>query len=557
MSGFERRLVRGGGLALALVLLWNPTAGAAPARPQPASFAPLPLRQVIVSVQPAASAAAQALVVGAGGRVRRQLPIVGGFAATVPAAALGRLTAAPGVRSVTPDVRVHVQAGASTTGTGSDVYSAYPAALRADRVWATGNRGQGVTVAVVDTGVSPSPDLAGRLLSVTDDRTGRTAACENLSGEADCDDNYGHGTFVAGVVAGDGTASAGRWTGVAPRANIVSVKVAGRDGAADVSGVLAAIQWVVSFKDRYGIRVLNLSLGTDSTASYRSDPFNYAVERAWDAGIAVVIAASNRGPTAGSITKPGDDPLTMTVGAVDDRGTAGIGDDELPDFSSRGPTAADGLAKPDVVAPGAHVVSLRSVGSTIDNAFPGYVDGAYHRGSGTSFATAAVSGVVALMYRQNPSLTPDSVKYAVTRTARTVRASTNRMAVGAGEVDAYAATVNPPVGVANVGVPRSNGTGALDTSRGGVGVSTRADHVAVNALLTAQLVAWKPTEFLLGWSSSSWYVSPWYLSPWLPVAWAGDDWPGHNWGGGQWEGSSVSRSYGAPTSGSAWYGAWE
>jgi serine protease AprX len=554
MHGCDRRRSSWVGSCLGLVFALLPAAAAADVSGRPAAYGS-PSR-VIVQVEPSAESAVQSLVVRLGGEVGRQLGIVGGFAAVVPASAVGRLSGAPGVRAVTPDGRVHVQAAGSTGG-GGEVFSAYPAALGADRVWRTGNRGQGATVALVDTGVSPSPDLDGRVLPVTVDATGRTAACQNLSGEADCYDNYGHGTFVAGVIAGDGSASTGRWTGVAPRANVVSVKVAGRDGAADVSGVLAAIQWVVSFKDRYGIRVLNLSLGTDSTQSYRTDPFNYAVERAWDAGIAVVVAASNRGPAPGTISKPGDDPVALTVGAVDDRGTAGVGDDELPKFSSRGPTAADGLAKPDVVAPGAHLVSLRSVGSTIDNAFPGYLDGSYHRGSGTSFAAAAVSGVVALMCSRNPSLTPNRVKYAVTQTARAVRASTDRMAVGAGEVDAYAATVNPPAGVANGGVTRSNGTGLLDASRGQVRVQTGTDQVLVNGVLTAQLVAWDPTGFLLGWNPTGWYTSTWYLNRWRPVVWAGNDWPGHNWGGGEWEGTDVARSYGAPTSGSAWYGAWE
>src|SRR5438876_1038386 len=193
--------------------------------------------------------------------------------------------------------------------------------------------------------------------------------CENLSGESSCNDSYGHGTFIAGIIAGNGTSSNGAYKGIAPAAKLVSVKVAGADGSADVSNVLAAIQWVVSFKDRYGIKVLNLSLGTDSTQSYRVDPLNYAVERAWDAGIVVVVSASNRGPAAGTISKPGDDPLVVTVGAVDDMGTPGLGDDQLPNFSSHGPTAADGLAKPDLAAPGAHIVSLRAPGSARDTQF--------------------------------------------------------------------------------------------------------------------------------------------------------------------------------------------
>jgi len=524
MASPDHRLLLRAVACLAAVLALLATTGNAVAGPLSRPTASATSR-VIVQVQPAARAAAHTLVARLGGTVGRQLDIVNGFAASVPASSVGRLGSAAGVRAATTDERVHVQAVAGS-GSGDDMLSAYPAAIWADEVWQTGDRGQGVTVALVDTG------------------------------EADCNDNYGHGTFVAGIIAGDGTASGGRWTGVAPRANIVSVKVAGRDGSADVSGVLAAIQWVVSFKDRYGIRVLNLSLGTGSTQSYRNDPLDYAVERAWDAGIAVVVAASNLGPAPGTITKPGDDPLPITVGAVDDRGTADVADDELPNSSSRGPTAADGLAKPDVVAPGAHIVSLRSVGSTIDEAFPGSIDGSYHRGVGTSFGTAAVSGVIALMCSHNPGMTPDIVKFAVSTTARPV-ASTDRMAVGADEVDAYAATVDPPAGVANAGVARSNGTGLLDVSRGHVRVQTSANHVLVNGLLTAQLVVWNPTAFLLNWSPTSWFVSTWNLTPWRPVIWAGNDWPGHNWGGGEWEGTDVSRSYGSPISGSAWYGAWE
>src|SRR5205814_1325948 len=253
---------------------------------------------------------------------------------------------------------------------------------------------------------------------VTDDITGQTTACENLSGESGCGDSFGHGTFIAGIIAGNGASSGGKWQGMAPEANLVSVKIAGRSGAADVSNVLAAIQWVVSFKDRYGIRVLNLSLGTDSTQSYRVDPLNFAVEKAWDAGITVVVAASNRGPDPATISKPGDDPLVITAGAVDDMGTPGLGDDQLPDFSSHGPTAADGLAKPDLAAPGAHIVSLRAPGSSIDTQFPNYVDGSYRKGSGTSMATGVVSGAVALMLQAQPSWTPDRVKFALTATAR-------------------------------------------------------------------------------------------------------------------------------------------
>ena len=254
-------------------------------------------------------------------------------------------------------------------------------------------------MALVDTGVADVPQLRERIVPVG------AAACENLSAEPDCGDGYGHGTFMAGLVGS-----------VAPGAGILSVKIAGRDGSADVSNVLGAIQWVVSNAGRYKINVLNLSLGTDSTQDWRTDPLNYAVERAWAAGITVVTAASNRGPGAGTVTKPGDDPWVLTVGAVDDRGTSGLGDDLLPAFSSRGPTRSGQVAKPDLAAPGAHLVSLRSPGSEVEHAHPGG-KGPLRRGSGTSMAAAVVSGVAALVMDAWPSWPPDRVKYALTATA--------------------------------------------------------------------------------------------------------------------------------------------
>jgi serine protease AprX len=472
---------------------------------------------------------------------------------------VGELARLPGVRAVTPDGRVRVQAAAPGSST---IRSVYPKVVRADAAWRRGVTGRGVTVAVLDTGVAPTvPDLAGRLVQVTDDPTGRTAPCKNLSGELDCSDRYGHGTFIAGLVAGNGASSGGQWKGVAPEASILSVKAAGADGSADVSNILAAIQWVVSFKERYNIRVLNLSLGTDSTQDWQVDPLNYAVERAWAAGMTVVVAASNNGPDPRTITKPADDPWVVTVGATDDRGTATLGDDQLPDFSGRGPTA-HGVAKPDVVAPGAHVISLRAPGSTIDTRYPYYVDGSYRRGSGTSMATGVVSGVVALMLQAQPNLTPDRVKYALAATARDA-ASSDPMAVGAGVADASAAAFSPPAGAANQGLARSNGRGSLAASRGSVQVQLDDPLGSVlgpvlGATLTAQLLLWNPGGYTDSpWVPSSWYVATWEVNRWNRVSWYGTDWPGRKWRGSSWYGQESDESYGSTLAGSAWYGAWE
>jgi serine protease AprX len=537
----------------ALVLLAG--LGAVPrASARPGAAEPM---RVIVQERAGAGSAPEEAVRRLGGQVTRLLPIVGGFAATVPATVAGELARLPGVRAVTPDGKLRVQGTAST----STIRSVYPKVVKADSAWQKGITGRGVTVAVLDTGVASVPDLAGRLVQVRDDPTGQVTPCKNLSGELDCNDRYGHGTFIAGLVAGNGASSGGKWKGVAPEASILSVKAAGADGAADVSNILAAIQWVVSFKDRYNIRVLNLSLGTDSKQDWKVDPLNYAVERAWAAGMTVVVSASNEGPAAGTITKPADDPWVITVGATDDRGTAGVSDDQLPDFSGRGPTA-HGLAKPDVAAPGAHVISLRAPGSTIDTTFPYYVDGSYRRGSGTSMATGVVSGVAALVLQANPGFTPDRVKHVLKATARDA-ASDDPMAVGSGLVDAGAAAFSPPAGVANQGLARSNGQGSLGASRGSVQLQTDNPLASLlgpvlGATLTAQLLLWNPGGYSgASWVPSDWYVSTWEVHRWYRVQWYGNDWPGRKWAGSSWYGQEQDESYGSSLSGSAWYGAWE
>ncbi|HEU4398778.1 MAG TPA: S8 family peptidase [Actinomycetota bacterium] len=569
-------LQRGRALAVALVgLLVVVLAAGVPADGAPAtsrstgstgaplwgSPGPSGLVQVIVQKWWTADRGPELAVQRLGGRVTRALPIVAGFAATLPggraAAELARL---PGVRAVTPDREVRVQA-TTTAAVGDQIRSVYPKVVRADDAWRNGVTGQGVTVAVVDTGIAQVPDLAGRVVQVTQG-LGPPKPCKNLSGELNCDDAYGHGTFVAGAIAGNGASSGGRWKGVAPAAKVLSVKIAGANGAADVSNVLAAIQWVVSFKDDYGIRVLNLSLGTDSTQTYRTDPFNYAVERAWDAGIAVVVAASNRGPDPGTIAKPGDDPWVITVGATDDRGTTTLSDDLLPDFTGRGATAADGLPKPDVVAPGAHIVSLRAPGSTVDTTYPWYVDGSYRRGSGTSMATGVVSGAVALLLQANPAATPNRVKYALTATAREA-ASDDPLAVGAGVVDAYRASFSAPPGEANQGLDRSNGMGGIGGSRGSV--QTQADDPLLTVLgsvfgvtLTAQLLLWNPGVYVnANWRPADWYLSTWALFRFYRLGWYGSDWPGSRWHGSTWYGQEQEETYGSTLPGSAWYGAWE
>jgi len=512
---FRHRVV---GAAAALVLGAG-TAGAALSAPGG--------RAAGVIVRGVSGPAAAAAVGRHGGRVVRDLPIVEGVAARVPAAALDALAADPGVRAVTPDGPLRMQAEPSPL---HDASAVFPEVVGADRLWDRGWQGAGVAVAVVDTGIAKVGDLAGRVVGGVD-----------LTDEGDPYlDSFGHGTFVAGVLAGDGRASDGANSGVAPQADLVPVKIAGRSGASDVSHVLAAIQWVVSFRARYDIRVLNLSLGTDSTQPYLRSPLNYAVERAWDAGIVVVASASNSGPDPGTVAKPGDDPLVVTVGAIDDKATVTRDDDVMAGFSGVGPTAADGLVKPDLVAPGRSVIGLRAPGSAVDDANPGSRVGSdYFRGSGTSFSAAVVSGAAALLLDKEPDLTPNQVKDRLTSTAAAGPVGEPNVD-GAGSLDAFAAATAGTFTEANEGVHRSRGQGAMGLDRGSLEV-TAGDgpgRERLNGERTAQKKVWDGGEYRRSsWSSSRWYGSQWASSRWYSSRWYGTDFASSRWYSTRWYGS--------------------
>jgi len=479
-------------------------------------------------------------VVGAvGGTVTQELPIVGGFAAKVPARGVAVLRSLPGVvAEVVPAGRVSFS---GFYGQGSGAASAvYPAVVGADRTWKAGFTGGHVGIAVIDTGINATGDLAGKVVH-----------SEDFSGEGDGVDRFGHGTFIGGLIAGSGAASSGGVKGVAPDADLISLKIAGKDGSADITHVMAALQWAVSFKDTYNIKVVNLSLGTDSTQDYRIDPLDAAVEKAWQAGLVVVVSGGNKGPGAGTITKPADDPYVITVGAVRDNSTPGLGDDSVPSFSGAGPTAANGLTKPDIAAPGGSVISSRVPGSYVDNAFPSArVGTSYFKGSGTSFATAVTSASAALVLNRTPSLTPDQVKARLVNTASSGPV-TDHNRVGAGWLDAYAATLSDSTAAANQGLTPSTGTGSLQASRGSLAdniqVGTTVDslgnvvpvYVCVTGLLTAQNLPFDALLYFSGdWTASSWYASSWYASSWYASSWYASSWYASSWYASSWYASS-------------------
>ncbi len=457
---------------------------------------------VVVQTVPGSDQAVEEAIDRLGGHVDVALPIIDGFAASIPANHLDALEATPGVTAVTPNREVTFS---GQYGEGSGGASAvYTDVLRASKTWDSGHSGQGVGVAVIDTGINPVGDLAGKLVGGID-----------LTSEANNVDSFGHGTFVAGLIGGSGAASNGAVKGVAPNVKLISVKIAGADGSTDLVRLIAALDFVATTRDVFGTRVVNLSLSVAPLAPYQNDPIDIAVERVWHSGVVVVTAAGNRGNTAGAVTSPGDDPFVITTGSSDDRTTLSPGDDTLASFSSVGPTA-DGIAKPDIVAPGKSVVSLRAAGSTIDQANPGARIGTeYFKGSGTSFSAALTSGSAALVLSRTPGLTPNQVKARLTGNARGAGNIVPAAGRGAGALDAYAATISNDTTAANNGLT----PGSL------LGVSGN-DVIPAGS----------------SWGGSSWGGSSWGGSSWGGSSWGGSSWGGSSWGGSSWGGSSCRPS---------------
>jgi serine protease AprX len=481
-------------LAAALSLGAAPAALAAPIDPAPAASADASTASVLVTGPAAAIQQGKRLLADAPGFT--DLSVMGGFAVRVNAAQRAQLVALG--LNVTDNAPVRVT-DADWGEDSHDASAVYPQVDGATKAWADGIDGSGVSVAVIDTGISTTGDLAGKVIDGYD-----------FSGEDDyTNDTFGHGTFVAGTIAGSGAASNGAVKGVAPGANLVALKVAGADGSSDVLRVISAVQWAVNHAAQDNIRVLNLSLGTDSTQNWRIDPLNAAVEGAWRAGLVVTVAAGNNG--SGGIGKPADDPYVITVGATDDATTVTGGDDTVAPFSSVGPTAA-GLAKPDLLAPGTHIVSSRASGSTVDATYPeSEVGTSYFRGSGTSFAAPQVAGAVALLLQQRPNLSNNYIKGMLKRTAVGL-ADAPVTAQGKGALDI------PALLAADAGTPRNQG---LDTSDGSGSIAASQGSLAD---------AGKPS----GGDGTVWKVAPWKSTAWTSTAWTGAAWNSTAWTSTAW-----------------------
>jgi serine protease AprX len=377
--------------------------------------------------------------------------------------------------------------------------------VRASTGAAGGLTGAGVDVALIDSGVLGVPALSG---------DGKLVRGPDFSADAhDADlrglDAFGHGSHMAGVIAGNDAASG--YQGVAPGARLVSVKVAGADGVTSLVRVLMAFDWVRRNHDSHGlrIRVLNLAFGVDARRSYVREPLAYAAERLWNEGVTVVAAAGNKADGTGSLDLPAADPFLIAVGATDTRYTADPADDTVADFSSR-----DAVRPPDVVAPGTSVVSLRVPGSTLDQEFPAARIGAgFFRGSGTSQAAAVVSGLVARLLEARPELTPDQIK-ALLR-AGAVDMADDVAADGAGRVD-LARTLALPT-PADAAQPFEHAV--LDL------------HILWSDLTDeAEGTAPEVGTGENGWTGRSWSGRSWSGRSWSGRSWSGRSWSGSDWG---------------------------
>jgi serine protease AprX len=525
---------------------------------------------VIDGGAPAAAAAVERL----GGVVGERLDIVDGLTATVPASAIPALEAVPGVRTVTADGELHslgVLWGDDTTNQGllatllfgswradGDKGSAWSITRQtgAQSVWdmADPNRrglrltGEGVGVALIDTGVAPVAGLNGTGQVIN----GPDLSLDSQSPSTRSVDGYGHGTHMAGLIAGHDPAllsvllgpdlhNPRLFQGMAPDAHIVNVKAGGSDGSVDVSQVIAAVDWVVENKASHNIRVINLSYGTDSTQSPMLDPLAHAVQNAWRAGIVVIVAAGNDGDSGPRpLNMPAIDPYVIAVGSADNNGSNQFGAWTQGSWTNSG----DATRRPDILAPGKSAVSLRVPGSAVDTVFPegrvhGDNSGRFFRGSGTSMSAAVVSGAVALLLQANPSLTPDQVKGLLMSTGDALGPATAPVSVPELNIKRAvdrATNRYQPVPAFTQDHGHSTGVGSLEAARGSSHLFDPATGTELHGEQDVFGVAWDaPT-----WAADSAAQAAWVGGTWRGTQWAGDGWSSGRWSSAAWLSTSWS-----------------
>ena len=463
---------------------------------------------VIVQYHEVPTAAHYATMQQRGGRLNSKLHLIKSAAFTIPVSALPLLESDTEIVSVTIDHPMQVMDDLTNGAIGTS------------SAWNSGYNGAGVGVAVIDSGINDShPDLwnsseTSSRVVYHQDFTGTPV--RNILGAHY--DLYGHGTHVAGIIGGNGYLSGGQYEGVAPGVNLIDLRALDQNGMGTDSTVIAAIQEAIALQNTYNIRVINLSLGRGIFVSYTQDPLCQAVESAWKSGIVVVVAAGNYGRLSlngsngfGTVTAPGNDPYALTVGATKSNGSSSASAETLASYSSKGPTTYDHIAKPDIVAPGNDVVSLSAPGATLEAAFPAEMvtgsDGKndYFTLSGTSMATPAVAGAVALMLQEQSTLTPDQVKARLMKTAykmglsstsawvphlsQTFTDTYDLFSVGAGLLDVQTAITSNSLAPAAVGSALSP-TAVYNPNTGTVSLVYGNSSVSPNSVVWGSSVVW-------------------------------------------------------------------
>lgn len=424
------------------------------------------------------------------------------FVATLPGRVIARLGSNPAVKYVAPDALM-VKTGVVD---GSRLGPLYPRTVGAAQLW-SGMRpltGAGVGVAVVDTGIRAelpdwrSPSGISRIV----------AAVEFSTTSTSLSDYNGHGTHVAGIIGGNSWSSTnlalrGKYLGIAPEANLISVKVAGDNGMSYLSDVVRGIEWVIANRQMYNIRVMNLSLISSVAESARTSILAAAVERAWFNGIFVTVAAGNSGPNTIQYP-PANDPFVVTVGAIGPESTNNPSPVLAP-WSSYG-TTQDGFSKPDVVAPGRYMVSVLASGEcSLARSFPQrIVDGSYLWMSGTSMSAPIVAGVAALAFQAHPEWTNDQVKWLIQHTSAALNSTTQAPVPGGRSINAAAIT-------SYVGTP-----------------GTANQGIAINQQLVGPNGATSYTAS--GSSTASWSTASWSTASWSTASWSTANSSTASWG---------------------------
>jgi len=423
--------------------------------------------------------------------------------ARLSAAALNSLANDADALLVTTDTRVVMTGDGDldTIGNPSPADSVGLPAIDGPRAWKD-STGRGVTVVVMDSGIAEHPDLAGKVLTRVDFVKDGSALL----------DPAGHGTHIAGLIAANG-----EMKGVAPDARLISLRVLDANGDGKLSNVVKAFDWLLDHRKHANVEVVNISFGAPQATTYHKDLLSALVESAWFSGITVVVAAGNSGAGTHTVTTPATDPFVISVGSFDDQGTVATNDDVESTFSSRGLTL-DSFAKPDVLAPGRHVVSLRAPGAAVADQkrirhARTHADevGEYIRMSGTSASAGFVSGVAALIVADHHSYSPTQVKAAILAGARAMGAS----------------------------APALNAANAID-ARGTANVGLHPSKLLINVLLSQGVrlkgITWEGITWEgITWESVTWEQIKWQAVSWETVSWESITWETVSWEGVVWE----------------------